>query len=141
MQKKTRKGGEVNKYQWTAREALQWINHIGELFAEKHEYEFTGRLGNTFSFIDEYFFSLDDVIYDLSNNIEKGKIFKWHREVLERTEKKLRVMNFETYCMGLTWDEIDRADAEKLKILRGEIKSARKLLKNSIKNNGNKSSF
>ena len=127
----------MNKYQWTARETLQWINHIGELFAEKHEYEFTGRLGNIFSYIDEYFFSLDDVIYDLVHNIEKDKIFKWHREILDRTEKKLRIMNFETYCMGLTWKEIDRIDADKLKILKGEIKTAKRILKNSIKINGN----
>jgi hypothetical protein len=76
------------------------------LFEKKHEYEFTGFVGDTCqiaSFIDEYFFNIADIVHDIDNEIKADLIFQWHRECLENEHKKI---NFRSYAMGLRFEQV-----------------------------------
>ena len=55
-------------------------------FEKKHNYKFTGWVGGVgciASFIDEYFFNMDDLIYDLVSEQPKGLIFDWMSTEIE----------------------------------------------------------
>ena len=59
-------------------------------FIKKHKYEFTGWVGGdkvTAGFIDEYFFSYDDIRLDIDMKLPKGLIFKWQDAYIDHHDK------------------------------------------------------
>jgi len=71
-------------------------------FEKKHGYQFTGwvgkdRFGEIATFIEEYYFNLSDVLYDIDNNIPKGKIFKWQDATTDANVMNWKEQKFISY--------------------------------------------
>ena len=79
-------------------------NEYVKKFVNKHGYEFTGwvsdEVGGLTSFIDQYFFCISDIIYDISHRCPKGKIFEWQDYNLKHPED---YMNYHSFVKGLKW--------------------------------------
>src|SRR3990170_485175 len=64
----------------------EYIKH----FCKKQEYEFSGwvmdHVGGVAIFIEQYFFSLDDIVTDINFNCPKGLIFEWQDDNVEADE-------------------------------------------------------
>ena len=56
-------------------------------FSKKQKLEFDGwvgsHIGGIAEFINQYFFNLDDIVYDINNNLPKNLIMKWQDHCLE----------------------------------------------------------
>lgn len=69
-------------------------------FTAKQGYEFDYWVGNEVggvaSFIEQYYFSMADIAYDLHNKCKKGFIFKWQDYCLENDVQWTYVQ----YCKG-----------------------------------------
>ena len=54
-------------------------------FSQKQDYEMSGIIGNydIICYIDQYYFSLSDIIYDIDTNCRKGLIFEHHDYLLD----------------------------------------------------------
>ena len=79
-------------------------NEYIKQFAKKQGLEFDywigDEVGGIASFIDQYVFNLDDIRYDLEENIPKGEILEWQNNNIEvATEGKW--INYKSYCIGL----------------------------------------
>ena len=85
-------------------------NEYVKKFVKKHGYEFdywiADDVGGIASFIEQYYFNLSDIRYDLENKILKGEIFKWQDENVEVQDG--RFINFNSYCMGLRVKQISK---------------------------------
>jgi hypothetical protein len=75
-------------------------NNIVNLFVKKQGYEFDGwagkETGGIADFIGQYFFSMSDMIFDLENNAEKGKIIEWQDYCTEFHSN----VNYDHFLMG-----------------------------------------
>lgn len=80
------------------------MNYI-KAFEEKHEvyFEFwvAGRVGEIASFGDTFFFNLNEIKYDIDNEIETGKIFFWNDYCIQRHFENKPQVNFRNYCKGI----------------------------------------
>lgn len=84
-------------------------NEYIEKFVKKQGYEFDGwvaeEVGGLASFIEQYYFSLSDIIYDLETNQKKGEIMRWQEYGIERNyEDKDYSVNYKTYCKGFRYE-------------------------------------
>lgn len=53
---------------------------IAEIFCEKQEFQFDGWIGDRpgeIACCSDLYFAMSDIIFDLQNNVKKGKIIKW----------------------------------------------------------------
>jgi len=77
----------------------EYIKH----FCKKQEYEFSywvsDHIGGIACFIEQYFFSLDDIVTDINFNLPKGLIFEWQDHNLEVKEGDQ--INYYSYSKGL----------------------------------------
>jgi len=56
-----------------------------DFFIDKHGYELTGSYDNdVYEFDKSYFIHIDDIKYDIDNNIEINTIFEWQDFLIER---------------------------------------------------------
>lgn len=82
-------------------------NEIVQKFSNKHGIEFSGwvgdEIGGMAEFINQYFFSMDDIYYDLNKKCPKGLIFQWQDDCIENQEKNI---NFRSYAMGLRFEHL-----------------------------------
>jgi hypothetical protein len=83
-------------------------NEYIQLFVEKHGYEFDGWIGNEVggiaSFIDQYFFSFGDIIFDINNNCEVGLIFHWQDDTIDHKDECM--INYYSYSKGLRYEHL-----------------------------------
>ena len=60
-------------------------------FVDKQGYEFSywiaNEIGGICCFIEQYFFNLNDIRYDIENGIKKGKIFEWQDYAIDKNSK------------------------------------------------------
>ena len=82
-------------------------NKIIEEFREKQGLEFNGWIGECVgdiaSFNTIYFFSMSDIILDLRENIQKGKILEWQDDNLSLyAEREEWYINYKTYVKDRT---------------------------------------
>lgn len=67
-------------------------------FEKKHGYEFSGwvadEIGGIAEFINQYYFSMNEIVYDLQHKVKKGLIFEWQDKVVNEEVK----MNFKNYA-------------------------------------------
>lgn len=81
-------------------------------FVKKHGYEFTDwipieRVGEIACFIEQYFFTLTDIMYDIDNDLPKGLIFEWQEYHLEYhfanlgSDNEYVQINLKDYINGL----------------------------------------
>lgn len=79
-------------------------------FVEKQEIEFDywigGTIGGLASFIDQYFFSMDDIIYDIEHNCEVGLILSWQDDGVEFGEETGHYINYHSYAIGLRYSDL-----------------------------------
>lgn len=69
------------KKQYIALKA-EFVQH----FEKKHGYELTEFLGDDyFGFIDQYYFSTSEIIYDIMNDCKKKEIFRWQDYAIEKS--------------------------------------------------------
>ena len=78
-------------------------------FVEKQEldiencYWVADRIGEILSVNEQYYFSFDDIRFDVDNNVEEGLIFKWQDESLDNHFKKRKYkVNYENYIQWTT---------------------------------------
>ena len=76
-------------------------------FEKKHGYEFDGwvadEVGGIASFIDQYFFSLLEIIYDIDSKQPKGRIFEWQDACVENVPQYI---NYKSWCMGWRFEQL-----------------------------------
>jgi hypothetical protein len=78
-------------------------------FCQKQDIVFDYWIGNcvggSASFIEQYVFSMDDILLDISTNQPVGLILKWQDESvtahIENSESEVANMNYKSYTMGL----------------------------------------
>lgn len=111
MKKQTKKISELEK------SFIKIANEYIAKFEKKHGYEFSSwvsdEVGGICCFIEQYFFSFDDIRYDIDNNIKKGLIFQWQDEGVENGAKDN--INFRSYVMGARFQMLKDKDLIALK--------------------------
>jgi hypothetical protein len=79
-------------------------------FALKQMLEFGDCVKGVAKFGD-YYFSIEDIIYDLENNVKRYLIRQWQDDLLEynknRDEKEYKYVNFKSYCMGFRYSDLE----------------------------------
>lgn len=74
-------------------------------FINKQGYEFTGwigEVGDIACFIEQYFFDMNDIRYDINNQLPKGLIFQWQDDNLEAGYDNM--LNLHAYSQGVRHD-------------------------------------
>jgi hypothetical protein len=76
-------------------------NEYVALFEKKHGYQFTGwvadHVGGIAEFIEQYFFSMGDITYDIDNKLKKNVIFKWQDYAVEKGMDNKPYVNLQNY--------------------------------------------
>lgn len=87
-----------------------------EAFVNKQGYEFDGwvsdDVGGVAVFIEQYYFSFDDIRMDIDREAKKGLIFQWQDEGIENPKLKI---NYDSYIMGLRYEDLKKYQKEKKK--------------------------
>ena len=69
-----------------------YCNLIIEIFQTKHGYEFSywicDEVGGIAVFIEEYYFNMSDIMYDLRNELPIGLIFEWQDHMVDNYSEK-----------------------------------------------------
>ena len=78
-------------------------------FVEKQEldiencYWVADRIGEILSVNEQYYFSFDDIRFDVDNNIKAGTILDWQQESIDNYSKKKKYkINYENYLKWTT---------------------------------------
>ena len=75
-------------------------------FTNKHGYEFSywcgPEVGGIACFTDQYFFNLEDIMYDVNNEVKKGMIFQWQDDQV-KYDGEYKSINFKSYVMGMRY--------------------------------------
>ena len=86
-----------NKYEKIVNEYLQ-------IFIEKQDFDaddcywIGDKIGEILSVNEQYYFSFDDIRFDVDNNVKESLIFRWHDESLDNYFKKKKYkVNYENY--------------------------------------------
>ena len=81
-------------------------DYIAE-FTKKQGLEFDGwvgdEVGGIASFIDQYFFNISDIVWDINSNQSKGLILQWQDDCLESNPK---FINYFSYSRGLRFSDL-----------------------------------
>ena len=85
-------------------------------FCRKQKIEFDGwvgqEVGGVASFVDQYFFNLSDITYDIDHKCKKGLILKWQDDCVENSE--MPSINYHSYHKGLRFEHIKRNPYEQM---------------------------
>lgn len=109
-----------------------------ELFCEKHDYDYEndswigGRVGEV-AVLGDDFYDLNDIRYDIDNNIPAGEIEKWTAYFLRLEELECpKKINFQSWCKGapLPYSEDMLNNIEDA---RERVKEAKKELESLLK--------
>ena len=83
-------------------------NDYVNAFAEKHEIEFDGWIGDmvggTASFSDQYFFYISDIVFDVNNECKKGLILQWQEDNVQNDQS----INYSSYSKGLRHSDLKK---------------------------------
>jgi hypothetical protein len=100
----------ITKHIKTFKEAA---NELAFAFAEKQGFDpanfyWIGEVGTgIFACIDQYYYSMEDIIYDLQNNVKRGTALKWIDAVVDyecnniKKGERQPSMNYKAWCMGV----------------------------------------
>ena len=81
-------------------------DYIAE-FTKKQEIEFDGwvgdEVGGIASFIDQYFFNISDIVWDINSNQPEGLILQWQDDCLESNPK---FISYFSYSRGLRYSDL-----------------------------------
>ena len=123
-------------------------NYYLKLFCDKHEFSYepdcwVGSDPGTIANISDMFVSMDNIRYDIDNDIPEEKFEKWYwknLDVYELTGENY--MNFESYCKGAP-DHWTDERMQKIREGKARINQLKKELQEEINNikNGNRKSL
>lgn len=86
-------------------------NEYIDIFVKKHGYAFTGwvadEVGGLAEFIEQYFFNMDNITYDIDNKLKKDVIFRWQDYCVEREMAGNTSINLKNYSKYGTLEEIE----------------------------------
>ena len=81
-------------------------------FAEKQEIEFDywvgDIVGEVASFLDQYFFGINEIIYDIEQDCKAGLILEWQDDNVEFGEDTGYCINYRSYAKGLRYSDIKK---------------------------------
>lgn len=81
-----------------------------KLFCEKQEIDYENfewlHTNETATFNDEYFFSIEEIIYDINTEQPKHNILEWQDYIVKHTldNNKLPTINYRSYCIGARYE-------------------------------------
>ena len=136
----------LNKKEYRARLESNWkeiCNRYLELFCDKHEWPYEpdmwvgGDIG-TIVMIGDMFVSMDNIRYDIDNDVPEEYFTKWYwksLDVHELTDGAENYMNYENYCKGCPdyWTE---ERMQSIRESKARIEKAKKALEDEIQNIG-----
>ena len=115
----------------------QWCDICNEyvrLFIEKHELEskyyedyWIANDPGTIICISDMYISMDDIRYDIDNDIPKEKFEEWYWESLRRHEYNIQYMNYPSFCKGAP-DPIPAESLERIIKLRKKLENIKREL-------------
>lgn len=80
------------------------VNEYLRIFIEKQGFDAENcywigdKIGEILSVNEQYYFSFDDIRFDVDNNVKAELIFRWHDESLDNYYKKKKYkVNYENY--------------------------------------------
>lgn len=85
----------------------QVCNEYIQLFCAKQEMNFEGwasEIVGGVAFCDDYFFSLIDIIWDVTSNQAKGDIVDWYHENMDIDEKSI---SYFSYTKGMRVSDLE----------------------------------
>lgn len=80
-------------------------------FVQKHKYEFSYNIGHIYCFIEQYYFNIEDIIYDLEHDLPADLIFQWQDDTLEAYSEKgtltdvLNEISLKDYAEGKRYEQ------------------------------------
>jgi len=114
-------------------------NEYLEKFMRKHEYcedinniwvaDDIGEIAN----IGDMFIAMNDIRYDLDNDVPEDYFEKWYWKRLDRYEMGIPYMNYASFCKGCP-DPITSDQENEIIEARKRVDEAKKLLNDEIKN-------
>lgn len=81
-----------------------------KFFCDKQDISYTSfnwiHVNEMAMFIDQYFFNMQEIIYDVNTNQPQHQILEWQDHIVEYTmyNKDLPKINYSSYCMGERYD-------------------------------------
>lgn len=79
-----------------------------DVFCEKQELEFDGwiadEIGGVASFVSQYFFTIDDIAFDINNDIPVGLILSWQDDSISN-DSEFKI-NYRSYSKGLRYSDL-----------------------------------
>jgi len=89
------------------------VNEYLQKFIKKQDIDFDGwvadDVGGIASFCCQYFFSFDDIRYDIDNDCEVGLILNWQQDGVDYHMKgKFDTINYRSYHKGLRYEDLEK---------------------------------
>ena len=82
--------------------------------------------------IGDFYFSFEEIRYDIDNDIPKGKIIEWYDYTLETSMLGLPLrINYPSFCKGAPLP-YSKEKIEEIRTLKKQVEQAEKTLKNCI---------
>ena len=82
--------------------------------------------------VGDFYFSFEEIRYDIDNDIPKGKIIEWYDYTLETSMLDLPLrINYPSFCKGAPLP-YSREKIEEIRTLKNQVEQAEKILKNCI---------
>jgi hypothetical protein len=78
-------------------------DNYAKAFCEKHEFvlEFDNYwIGECILGVSDYYVNLEDLMYDIDKDIDKGIFFKWYDYSIEQHYKGVPSVNYKSYING-----------------------------------------
>ena len=108
-------------------------------FIEKHEldtlnYEdyWINNDPGTIICLNDMYIDMENLRYDIDNDIPKDKFEEWYWTSVDRAENGLQYLDYPAFCKGAP-DPIPPDQLEEIKKLRKKVEQARQALEDSIK--------
>lgn len=112
------------------------------VFCERHEIDIEYELKHdlvwmvnnpgTIACIGDMFVSMEDLRYDVDNNIHPDFFVKWYWTSVERAELGIKYMNYKSYCRGCP-DPITPEKLEQIKESKKRLEQAQAVFEEAIK--------
>lgn len=88
-------------------------NKLVALFSKKHDIEFDywvcDEVGGIASFITQYFFTMDDIVFDIATEQPKGLILQWQDDTVKFYKSEDNQINFKSYTKGLRHNQVNNS--------------------------------
>lgn len=81
-----------------------------DIFCEKHDlyldYIVNDDPLGVYCFSNEYYVSINDIVYSVENNINEDVFFDWYQETFDRSIDGKKTINFVSYSNGFKYSDL-----------------------------------